>query len=159
MSAARVTFPPASCSGAMYANFPLMLPALVSRSWPRAFAMPKSMTRGMPSAPRMMLCGDTSRCTRPSGSPCSFFASCAAWSPWSEPTMIAASLSHGARGEAPERLAVHVLHDEADLIFGLDDVDLGHDVGVPDARRETRLVEEHPHELGLSSEVRVEPLD
>ena len=60
MSVARVTVP-SSCSGAMYASFPLTSPSRVVWLRPRAFATPKSATRATPSAPTRMFCGETSR--------------------------------------------------------------------------------------------------
>ena len=54
---------------------------------------------------------------------------------------------------------MHVLHDEEELAVGGDDVERRHDVRVPDARGEARLVEEHRDELGILGELRVEALD
>ncbi len=58
-----------------------------------------------------------------------------------------------------QRFAVHVLHDQQQLAFERHDVEHGHHVGVTDACRETRLVDEHGDELGVPREVRVKPLD
>jgi hypothetical protein len=58
-----------------------------------------------------------------------------------------------------ERLAVQVLHDDEELPILGDDVQRRGDVGVLDARRQPRLVEQHRHERGIRGEVRVKPLD
>ncbi len=50
-----------TCSGLMYAG----VPATSARCSPRPAAMPKSSTRGVPSAVTRMLSGFRSRCTRP----------------------------------------------------------------------------------------------
>ena len=113
-----------------------------------------------------MLCGETSRCTTPSGWPSSSVSSCAAWRP-------GARVGDDARGEArlhrrhlpgaaqdvDERLAVDPLHREVeDLALLAELVDLA-DVRVMNDRRDARLVEEHPLELGLLGEVREDRLD
>ncbi len=85
------------CSGAMYASFPFTSPGLVVRTRSSALATPKSSTRATPSMPTMMLCGETSRWTIPSGSPRSSFASCAACNPRSAPATIAAAILGGIR--------------------------------------------------------------
>jgi hypothetical protein len=61
--------------------------------------------------------------------------------------------------ELPQRLPLHVLHDEEELLVERDDVEGGDDVGVPDAGREAGLVEEHRHELGIARELRMQALD
>ncbi|MGD0527074.1 MAG: hypothetical protein ABSE49_18160 [Polyangiaceae bacterium] len=69
-----------------------------------------------------------------------------------------ASLLRGA-GELPQRFAVHVLHDEQEIGVGLQDVECGHDVGVPDARGEARLVEEHERKVVVARQMWVRSLD
>jgi hypothetical protein len=61
--------------------------------------------------------------------------------------------------ELRQRGAAHVVHHQEDLVVGGHDVEGGDDVRVRDARRQTRFVEEHLHEIGISGELRVEPLD
>ena len=78
---ARVTSPPRSCSGDMYAALPFTSPPS-RRRWRLAFATPKSSTRATPSVPTRTFCGRTSRWTMPSGSPSLVVASWAAWRPW-----------------------------------------------------------------------------
>ena len=58
-----------------------------------------------------------------------------------------------------ERRPLDVLHDQEEALFVLLDVEGGDDVGVPDARREAGLVEEHVDEIGLGRQVRVHGLD
>ena len=69
-----------------------------------------------------------------------------------------AALAQGAE-QARERLALHVLHDEKELAFEGDDVERADDVGMTDAGRDARLVEEHRDEVGLLGELGMEPLD
>ena len=57
------------CSGDMYANLPLSMPASVFRRCEAALATPKSSSFTLPSKPTMMLSGVTSRCTSLSGRP------------------------------------------------------------------------------------------
>ena len=61
--------------------------------------------------------------------------------------------------EPRERLSGDVLHDEEQLAVVRDDVERRDDVGVPDARREPGLLEEHRDEVGILREVRMEALD
>ncbi|MEJ7729583.1 MAG: hypothetical protein WKG00_10230 [Polyangiaceae bacterium] len=58
-------------------------------------ATPKSMIRATPSAPTMTLCGDTSRCTRPSRPPFLSRASWAPCNPASTPQITAAAMPTG----------------------------------------------------------------
>jgi hypothetical protein len=58
-----------------------------------------------------------------------------------------------------ERGPLHVLHDEKDALFVLGHVDRPDDVRVADPRGEARLVEEHVDALGLGGHVRVHDLD
>ena len=58
---------PRICSGDMYAFLPLTVPVRVREFAPRALAMPKSSSFTTPSPHTMMLGGDTSRWTSPSG--------------------------------------------------------------------------------------------
>ena len=55
---------PLICSGAMKPAEPTIMPVFVTETASRAWAIPKSMTFGPPSA-RMTLEGLRSRCTRP----------------------------------------------------------------------------------------------
>ena len=77
-----------SCSGDMYASFPLSCPSRVDVSAHRRLGHAEVDQRACPSTPTRMFCGDTSRWTIPSGSPGSLVASCAACSPRSTPTMM-----------------------------------------------------------------------
>jgi hypothetical protein len=61
--------------------------------------------------------------------------------------------------ERGQRLALHILHHDEQLALARHHVQRGHHVGVPDARREPRLVQEHGHELRVGSELRVHALD
>ena len=61
--------------------------------------------------------------------------------------------------EARQRLAGHVLHHHEELALGGHDVERRDHVGVADARREPRLVEEHGDELGVLRQGRVQSLD
>ena len=75
---------------------------------------------------------------------------------------VARALLAGLRArleEACERLAVHVLHDEQELVIDRDDVDDRHHVRVPDALAEARLLEEQRDELGIARELLVQALD
>ncbi len=58
-----------------------------------------------------------------------------------------------------ERDRLDVFHDEHDLVVGPHDVDDGHDVRVPDARREARLVEQHGRELTVFRQLPVHTFD
>jgi hypothetical protein len=58
---------PRACSGAMYANLPFSIPAVLARLL--ALAMPKSVSFTAPSKETRTLCGVTSRWTRPSDWP------------------------------------------------------------------------------------------
>jgi hypothetical protein len=60
---------------------------------------------------------------------------------------------------ARERRAVHVLHDDEELAVLRDDIERLDDVGVPYARHEARLVEEHGEEVRVARERLMEPLD
>jgi hypothetical protein len=68
---------------------------------------------------------------------------------------------HPANGsqELREGLALHVLEDEEDLVVVRHDVERRNDVGVPDARGEASLVEEHRQELGILRVLWVQSLD
>ena len=65
----------------------------------------------------------------------------------------------GAREEAGERHAVDVLHDEQELALLLHDIEGLHDVGMPDERRDPRLVHEHAHDVRIARQRAVDPLD
>jgi hypothetical protein len=78
----------------MYASLPLMDPSRVICSLSMALATPKSSRRATPSTPTRMFCGDTSRWTISSALPASFRASCAAWSPWSTPMVMAMAMGN-----------------------------------------------------------------
>ena len=54
---------------------------------------------------------------------------------------------------------MNVLHDEEELAVGRDHIERRRDVGVANARRDARFVQEHRDELVLAREVRVEALD
>ena len=54
---------PRTCSGDMYANLPLRMPAWVCCSRLSALAMPKSISLTSPSNDTITFCGETSRCT------------------------------------------------------------------------------------------------
>ena len=60
---------PRTCSGLMYPNFPLRMPACVLVILLAALAMPKSINFTSPSYERMMFCGLTSRWTMCSSRP------------------------------------------------------------------------------------------
>jgi len=60
---------PDACSGAMYANLPLIAPDLVIDALSTALAMPKSTSFTEPSKPMRMFCGEMSRWTTFSGRP------------------------------------------------------------------------------------------
>ena len=130
-------------------------------------AIPKSSTRETPSRPTMMLCGEMSRWTMPSGSPTSSFASCAAWRPWSMSTPIASAIGRGTmrarlRLTRVSRVIVSPWMNfitEEELVIGRHDVDDGHDVRVANARREPRLLEKHRDELVVARELGVKSLD
>lgn len=64
----------------------------------------------------------------------------------------------GRAEELRQRLAVHVLHHQHELAVLRGDVEHGHHVGVMDAPREARLVDEHGDELGILGVLPVEPL-
>ena len=122
----------------------------------------------MPSALTMMFCGDTSRCTMPSG--------------WlrvvgrlvrgsearehsgrerDDDAAAAIGSPRQARGaeEPVERDPVHVLLHEDDLVRRRQhDVEHGHDVRVMDLRRDLGLVAEHLDEVRVLGELRVQPL-
>ena len=146
----------------------LELPGARRRELLVARATPKSVSRALPSMPTRMFCGETSRCTMPSGLPSSSVSSCAACSPASTSTMMRARHVHRERAvrpapsagdEAREGVALHVLHDEVVALVARPDLEDGDDVRVVDPRGEPRLVEEHLDELGLAREVRVQALD
>ncbi|KYF66223.1 hypothetical protein BE15_35130 [Sorangium cellulosum] len=59
----------------------------------------------------------------------------------------------------PERLAVEVLHGDPVSVVVLPEIEHLRDVGVVDASRDTRLVEEHVDELIVLDQMRVDPLD
>ena len=61
--------------------------------------------------------------------------------------------------EAAQRLALDVLHHQEELALRGHDIQRWDDVRMADARGEARLVEKHCDELGVSRELRVEPLD
>jgi len=61
--------------------------------------------------------------------------------------------------ETREGLALHVLHDEEQLALRSDHVQRRHHVRVPDARRESRLVQKHRDELRVLRELRVQAFD
>ena len=54
---------------------------------------------------------------------------------------------------------MHVLHHHVEIALGLDDVQDGDDVRLPDPRGEARLVEEHLPERGVGGEAREQALD
>ena len=68
---------PLACSGDMYAGVPLTSSDAVALLALRAFAIPKSETFTAPCHDRRTLCGETSRWTRPCGSPGLEGSSCA----------------------------------------------------------------------------------
>ncbi|MFO0669965.1 MAG: hypothetical protein U0235_10115 [Polyangiaceae bacterium] len=82
--------------------------APISDWWlaPAARATPKSSTRTSPSAPTITFCGDTSRCTTPSGVPSSCLATCAAWRPASTAATIARPIGSGHGPAAASSLKV-----------------------------------------------------
>ena len=55
--------------------------------------------------------------------------------------------------------AMHVLHDEQELAAIAADIQRADDVGVMDARGQSRLVEEHAYERRILGEEGMEPLD
>ena len=130
----------------MYAILPLSWPSRVVCSAARRLRDAEvERARGTPSTPTRTFCGDTSRCTMPSGSPRSFVASCAAWRPCSTPTMIAAAIAQracarrasaprGASRESDSPCTYSMTRKSSPL--GRDDVERRHDVRVPDARGE-----------------------
>jgi hypothetical protein len=61
--------------------------------------------------------------------------------------------------ECREGLSFDVFHDEEDFGVLGDDVESRYDVGVPHARSEARLVEEHREEVGVERELGVQSLD
>ncbi len=65
----------------------------------------------------------------------------------------------GAREQATERVALHVLHDDVVALVARANLEDGNDVRVVDARGEARLLQEHLDELGLARQVRVQALD
>ena len=77
--------------------FPLSTPALVRLVFPSALAIPKSVTRTVPSKPIKMFCGDTSRWTRRRTVPSSDLTSCAACKPIaaSRPIRTATCIGNG----------------------------------------------------------------
>ena len=94
-------------------------------------------------------------------------SSCAAWSPSSRVDQDAqddgdrqALLGSERRAQdGVERVALDVLHHQAQALFVALDGEGGDHVGVADARGEPRLVEEHRDEVGLVGDVRVHHLE
>ncbi len=68
-SARRSTSSDDACSGDMYSILPLRPPGFVCDTRPSARTIPKSITFTAPSNDTRMFCGETSRCTTPSGRP------------------------------------------------------------------------------------------
>jgi len=66
---------------------------------------------------------------------------------------------HAAHTEAVQRLALDVREDDKQIGAFREDVERRDDVGVADAGRKTRLVDEHRDEVGIARDVRMDPLD
>ena len=151
----------------MYASLPLSCPVRVVDSLLVARATPKSESRALPSTPTSTFCGEMSRCTMPNGLAVVVLQLVRRVEPrehvdddaQADLRRQAHAALRRAREEAPEGVALHVLHDDVVALLALADLEDGHDVRVVDARREARLLEEHLDELGLAREVRVQPLD
>ena len=138
------------------------MPVDVRLRRPSALAMPKSVTRAMPSKPTRMLCGEMSRCTSESGVPSGATRSCAACKP--ERSVVAdaerdlerdgLAIVDRALDDLADRDAVDVVHDQKRSLFVFPDVHHADHVRVPDQPRDPCLVEEHRPHLGVLSQVR-----
>ncbi len=58
-----------------------------------------------------------------------------------------------------ERFTLHVVHNKEQFAIEGNDIECGHHIGVPNARRKTRLVHEHRHKVRILRVLRVKPLD
>ena len=155
-----------SCSGAMYASFPLIAPGRVWCDAASVFATPKSTSLTCPSYVTNTFCGLTSRCTTSSARSVEIgqrvrvleAGEHAGQDPEPQRQAQLAAPAQQPIEDAVQRLAVEVLHRDRELpVAGQHLVGL-HDVRVIQPERQPRLVEEHRDEVRLRDQLGPDPL-
>ena len=148
----------------MYASFPLRVPGTVAVTRVATFAMPKSVSRELPSMPIKMFCGETSRCTRFKRSPASSVERVRGVQTLEDVDQDRhhqprRPLARAGAEQHRKRRSLHVLHHHVvEAVFGAE-IDDRYDVRVVQPRRDPCLVVEHGHEARVVRQVGVEHLD